>query len=220
MATNNKVWTVIGGVVLVCLLLAVLPKAPAPGRLGAGAPAPIVEFYGESLCPDCKHMVEDILAPMFESGVADLMTLKYVAYGKVKDGQCQHGPRECLFNRYINCAQELHPQQRDWFPYVQCLAGDLAHIEDKAPGCASARGWRHADLEACAMGSKGQALELVAEQATQRLEPKLTNVPWVLINGVPLGKDFENLDRYVCASSGATGRPDVCNDLTARTRYQ
>lgn len=47
MATNNKVWTVIGGVVLVCLLLAVLPKAPAPGRLGAGAPAPIVEFYGE-----------------------------------------------------------------------------------------------------------------------------------------------------------------------------
>lgn len=30
----------------------------------------------QSLCPDCKHMVEDILAPMFESGVADLMTLK------------------------------------------------------------------------------------------------------------------------------------------------
>lgn len=28
----------------------------------------------------------------------------------------------------------------------------------------------------------------------------------MLINGVPLGKDFENLDRYVCASSGATGR--------------
>lgn len=47
MATNTKVWTVIGGVVLVCLLLAVLPKAPAPGRLVAGAPAPIVEFYGE-----------------------------------------------------------------------------------------------------------------------------------------------------------------------------
>lgn len=124
---------------------------------------------------------------MLKTHIPTLITptplLRYVAYGKVKDGQCQHGPRECLFNRYINCAQELHSQQRDWFPYVQCLAGDLAHIEDKAPGCASARGWRHADLEACATGSKGQALELVAGQATQRLEPKLTNVPWVRAGG-------------------------------------
>lgn len=31
----------------------------------------------QSLCPDCKHMVLDVLDPMFKSGVADLMTLKY-----------------------------------------------------------------------------------------------------------------------------------------------
>lgn len=133
--------------------------------------------------PDDSYSIDIVLKTHIPTLITPTPLLRYVAYGKVKDGQCQHGPRECLFNRYINCAQELHSQQRDWFPYVQCLAGDLAHIEDKAPGCASARGWRHADLEACATGSKGQALELVAGQATQRLEPKLTNVPWVRAGG-------------------------------------
>lgn len=33
---------------------------------------------------------------------------RYIAYGKVKEGQCQHGPVECKYNRYINCAQSLH----------------------------------------------------------------------------------------------------------------
>lgn len=28
----------------------------------------------------------------------------------------------------------------------------------------------------------------------------------VIINGVPLGKDFENLDRYVCASTDKLDR--------------
>lgn len=31
------------------------------------------------LCPDCRHMVKDVLAPLFENGVADLMKLKYAS---------------------------------------------------------------------------------------------------------------------------------------------
>jgi uncharacterized protein (DUF2147 family) len=35
-----------------------------------------VGFFGESLCPDCQHMVQDVLAPLFANGVADLMSLR------------------------------------------------------------------------------------------------------------------------------------------------
>lgn len=37
-----------------------------------------VDFYGESLCPDCQHMVLDVLQPIFESGVAELTHLRWV----------------------------------------------------------------------------------------------------------------------------------------------
>ena len=81
-----------------------------------------VDFYGESLCPDCQHMVLDILAPMFDNGIADFMNLTYIAYGNVKENvqddgkiQCQHGPVECRFNRYINCAQNEKHNQKDWY---------------------------------------------------------------------------------------------------------
>jgi hypothetical protein len=30
---------------------------------------------GESLCPDCQHMVRDVLQPLFDNKVADLMRL-------------------------------------------------------------------------------------------------------------------------------------------------
>jgi hypothetical protein len=34
-----------------------------------------VGFYGESLCPDCQHMVRDVLQPMFDNGIAEAMQL-------------------------------------------------------------------------------------------------------------------------------------------------
>ena len=67
-------------------------------------------------------MVLSILTPMFENSIADFMTLRYIAYGNVKgrvdddDGiSCQHGPAECLYNRYINCAQEKNNDQNSWY---------------------------------------------------------------------------------------------------------
>jgi interferon, gamma-inducible protein 30 len=80
-----------------------------------------VDFYGESLCPDCQHMVLDILQPMFDNGIAEFMHLRYIAYGNVRGSfdddkgiQCQHGPVECQYNRYINCAQAKKPDQKEW----------------------------------------------------------------------------------------------------------
>uniref|UniRef100_A0A1D2A1E0 Gamma-interferon-inducible lysosomal thiol reductase n=2 Tax=Auxenochlorella protothecoides TaxID=3075 RepID=A0A1D2A1E0_AUXPR len=201
---------------LICLV--VQPRHP-DGMASRANSSALVEFYGESLCPDCRHMVLDVLAPLYENGVAQLMHLKYIAYGKVKDGQCQHGTVECKYNRYINCAQSLHGDS--WFPYVQCLAKNLTSIATDAPGCAETQGWDASELDACAGGARGEALGKEAGEATTQLQPALTNVPWVIVNGVPVGKDFENLDRYLCAAAGGPGanRPSACADLTDNTRF-
>jgi hypothetical protein len=89
------------------------------GQKQVAAESVEVNFYGESLCPDCQHMVMDVLSPIFENGISNLMKLRYVASGNVRNTssgslQCQHGPSECKFNRYINCAQHFHPQQDMW----------------------------------------------------------------------------------------------------------
>ena len=82
----------------------------------------------------------------------------YVAYGNANTPEgggaaaCQHGAEECLYNRWINCAQRHHPAQGDWFPYVRCLADHMRELGEHAPKCATERGWDPAQLAACATG--------------------------------------------------------------------
>ena len=165
-----------GGVRNLSTLLANLPPLPPP----------------QSLCPDCQHMVRDVLAPLYTNGVSKLMELRcaaqrsiaaltrapallalplgscaaqrrlsrlnpgclraqrslasplrctplywrrYIAYGNAKGEekdkvQCQHGEPECRFNRYLNCAQHLHPKQEDW-----CAVRLPARLPAHPPAC-------------------------------------------------------------------------------------
>lgn len=155
----------------------------------AGAhPLVQVDFYGESLCPDCRHMVLDVLDPLFRNGVSKLFKLRYVAYGNVQGDptvkgekiSCQHGPKECLYNRYINCVQDMLGHDQDkWFPYVRCMAEHMNAIEEQAPGCAAAVGLKADDVAACANGPDGDRFEMEAGVETRNLKPKHNFVPWV-----------------------------------------
>jgi hypothetical protein len=53
------------------------PAAVASTKAAAVGDGALVEvgFYGESLCPDCQHMVRDVLQPLFDNKVASLMDL-------------------------------------------------------------------------------------------------------------------------------------------------
>jgi interferon gamma-inducible protein 30 len=62
-------------------------------------------------------------------------------------------------------------------------------------------------------GDQGKKLELAAAKATWALRPRHTFVPWIVVNGVALGGDFERLERYVCAAAPAAARPPACYDL-------
>lgn len=187
----------------------------AGGKAGNGQKV-AVDVYGESLCPDTTHAIRDVIAPLFTNGVSDLMNLHYHAYGKVQETssglQCQHGPMECKINRYLNCAQELHPKnQSDWFSYVACVHGNRGQaIEDAASkSCPQERGWDSKQLVQCAEGDLGDKLEKGAQAATKALG-RLTFVPWILVNKVPLGHNFEPLQRIVCAAYAGETRPDAC----------
>lgn len=189
---------------------------------GGGSTGVLVEFYGESECPDCKHMVLDVLDPLFENGVSKLFDLKYIAYGKVrgepgKSIECQHGEVECTFNRYINCAQSKDGggsrDQNVWFPFVKCLAQYITQMEAKLETCSEKSGLSSDKLSECVQGKQGDRLEERAGLETIKLKPTLKFVPWIVVQGVPLGADFENLERYVCALSPEDARPPACNEL-------
>ena len=64
------------------------------------------------------------------------------------------GPLECKMNRYLNCAQELHPgNQSDWYGYAACVHRSGRQIEERASGgCAEERGWDKKELNDCALG--------------------------------------------------------------------
>lgn len=187
-----------------------------------------VDFYGESLCPDCRHMVMDVLAPLFSNGVSKLMELRYIAYGNVRGDltkgeeiSCQHGADECKYNRYINCAQKLlDNDQEKWFPYVLCMAENMSKLANQADICAEKVGLQSSDISTCGHGSEGDELELEAAKDTGALDPKHTFVPWVVVNGIALGAAFEDLGRFICvATPPGLGRPPACSELPESLKH-
>lgn len=186
-----------------------------------------VDFYGESLCPDCRHMVLDVLKPIMDQGLGSFIDLRYIAYGNVRktnDGstQCQHGEMECLYNKYINCAQEMNSDA--WFGYVACMAEDLGTLrgsngDSRAEKCAQDNGLSAVKVKECATGKRGDALEKLAGSETDGLVPKHTFVPWIVVNGVAIGNDFENLDRYICAALDGD-LPEACFNMRPSIMHQ
>lgn len=124
--------------------------------------------------------------------------------------QCQHGPAECRLDRTINCATHLYPGQAAWLPFVVCLeAAPRDAREKEVAGCAEGAGMDPAALLHCAEGEEGAALERAAEAETAALVPPHRYVPWVTVNGVPLGTMDEKLALFVCVAY-AGARPDTC----------
>ncbi len=55
-------------------------------------------------------------------------------------------------------------------------------------------------------GSLGTQLQEDAAKETASLNPPHQFVPWVVVQGVPLGDTFEQLKTYVCVSLKADNR--------------
>ncbi len=60
-------------------------------------------------------------------------------------------------------------------------------------------------------GKQGDELDAQAKAATDALQPAHTYVPWVVVNGVPLGADYGALKSVICAAYAG----DRCISLSA-----
>lgn len=172
------------------------------------SPAPLVQvnFYGEALCPYCAKFIDMVAAQMHYNGVMNTTSFRYIPYGNAqdtKDGvQCQHGPRECELNRILNCAVHLNYDQNVWFPFAKCIESSIINkqVLEPAEPCAAETGIDYTALHDCATGSMADELQKWAGEETANLKPPHSYVPWVTVNGIPLGGAYQELQTFVCAA--------------------
>ncbi|KAK9807369.1 hypothetical protein WJX73_007815 [Symbiochloris irregularis] len=199
--------------------LVALLAASVATQVHAAADKVEVDLFAEAGCPYCAHFTVTDVAPMFENGLSDLITFRYIAWGNAKnftkpEGQrnisCQHGKTECELNRLISCATHLHPEQNDWFPFVKCIEEDPESAT--AAKCALLAKLDLTEIQLCASGSLGDQLEAEAAAETNALQPAHQYVPWVVVNGIPLGSSYQSLQSVICVATNAQ-RPKACYDV-------
>ncbi|KAL4448881.1 hypothetical protein ABPG77_007598 [Micractinium sp. CCAP 211/92] len=181
--------------------------ADSTGGLGC-SPFVRVDLYGEALCPFTMEFVTKQIAPLLPSSPFErIIKFRYIAWGNAhwnstQEGlrpACQHGPDECRLNRVVNCAQRLRPAQAQWLPFVTCLSDrPRSKVLSSVERCAAGTAIDADALWRCVDGSDGDKLEQLAAGATAALDPAHKYVPWVLVNGIPLGGLDSQLTRIVC----------------------
>lgn len=179
---------------------------------------------GESLCPDCTQFTTSVLKPIFLSGLGQLIDFSYIGWGNVAklggEYKCQHGPLECTMNTVLNCGQELSTHQDQFFEFLYCIESQIGpDVEKQIPGCAKAAGIELNPLEECYKGEAGEKLDAKARKETDGLQPPHTYVPWVTVNGKPLGEQTDLLASHICAAY--TGdKPAACSKAQGMSGLQ
>ncbi|XP_029970501.1 gamma-interferon-inducible lysosomal thiol reductase [Salarias fasciatus] len=147
-----------------------------------------VEVYIESLCPDCRMFVSEMLFPTWLM-LNDIMTVTLVPYGNAEetfDGkkyifECQHGEQECLGNMIETCLLNM---TKAAFQIINCMES-AADVIKAAESCANAYSpeldW--AGVMTCVKGDLGNALMHQNALKTKALKPPHEYVPWITING-------------------------------------
>lgn len=179
-----------------------------------------VDVYAEGLCPYCIEFTQTKLAELFKTGLSKIAEIDFIASGNARAGDdgeitCQHGPNECNLNRAISCAIANAPSQDNWFTFVECLEGKAKKDRDvDAPSaagqCAAKAGILASRVLDCYHGAQGDTLLRLALERTESLVPKQRWVPWVVVNGIPLFDDFDNVATFVCAAYTGTPKPAFC----------
>jgi len=151
-------------------------------------------------------------------GLLDIIDFTPYPYGNAKrssSGQitCQHGPAECTGNLNLNClVHEAGNQTSIYWPAWACIEGSEDPIKDAA-NCVTQAGISWLKVSSCASGALGKALVNAAADATEALSPPHKFVPWVTVNGAPLGEnDLPNLVSIVCKAYQGQTKPAICNN--------
>jgi interferon gamma-inducible protein 30 len=118
-----------------------------------------------------------------------------------------------LGNLNLNClVHEAGNQTSIYWPAWACIEGSEDPIKDAA-NCVTQAGISWLKVSSCASGALGKALVNAAADATEALSPPHKFVPWVTVNGAPLGEnDLPNLVSIVCKAYQGQTKPAICNN--------
>ncbi|XP_055343009.1 uncharacterized protein LOC129591395 [Paramacrobiotus metropolitanus] len=166
-------------------------------RIRDAAPV-LLEVYYETLCPDSRAFITNQLYPTLQQ-INSIMNVSMIPYGKAtqkQDGDnwvftCQHGPRECVGNVIQSCALKYLPLNNTdpatkisrVFTLINCMEA-AKDPSSAGPDCASQQSIDFAPIDKCSKSSEGNQLEHTMGVRTESLDPKLTFVPWMVINGI------------------------------------
>jgi len=127
------------------------------------------------------------------------------------DVVCQHGAKECAFNRYMACAKHVSPKSNSsspaYLPFITCMEHHYPSTKTEIPSdtlvssCSQRSGISRENLQACYDGSVGT--DAIIEEASAT--PEHAGVPWILVNGRPVPENYE-MDALVKAVRDARGK--------------
>ncbi|PWZ09456.1 Gamma-interferon-inducible lysosomal thiol reductase [Zea mays] len=201
------------------LVLLCLSPACAAGRVP-------VSVYYEALCPFCSAFVVNDLSRVFRDGISSIAELRLVPFGNGRvsaDGTvtCQHGEDECQLNAIEACVIRIWPDAEQHFPFIQCVEHlALTRKWDAWQSCFHETGLAYQPAIDCYNSGYGRQVgeklldfllsfcfqssstKLVLQYAaeTNALQPPHWFVPWVVVNGKPLGDDYMNFEAYICSA--------------------
>merc|ERR1711904_199099 len=175
-----------------------------------------VDYYMESLCPDCAAFgMGNLTDAVFKLG--KYMKINIYAYGNTqvvdKHYVCQHGHEECFMNLVENCVPYLSNYRLiDYWPFMMC-ADEI--VTDLYPNITGISGviMKHCNnmlpesvpetaVIECAGGAKGAQLLLQARYKTDMLNPTHTSVPWVPLDTKPIYDKYNNTSELICEEWG------------------
>ena len=162
-------------------------------------------------------VVGDDGASMDAAGIAGLSDASGVEFVCAGDPSCEG-------NAWEACLASAYPDLTESFPVLNCIdgracAGDeqapaqcFGPVAEVAPVCVREFGEGIVDadtLAACAAGDEGKALLLANAQATSALDPAPGFLPWVLVDGKPVGEGGKEalslLGKEICNAYAARG---------------
>uniref|UniRef100_A0A0E0C9Q9 Gamma-interferon-inducible lysosomal thiol reductase n=1 Tax=Oryza meridionalis TaxID=40149 RepID=A0A0E0C9Q9_9ORYZ len=196
---------------ILVLSLVLLSLATAPCAAGRVT----VSVYYETLCPFCSGFVVNDIARIFRDGLSPVVDLRLVPFGNGRvspDGSitCQHGEEECQLNAIEACVIRLWPDAEQHFPFINCIEHlALTQKWNAWQSCFQETGLASQPVMDCYNSGYGTQLQLQYAAETNALQPPHQFVPWVTVNGRPLGDDYTNFEAYICRAYDGE-LPEAC----------
>lgn len=216
---------VLFGLVLASVaLVAYLPESSSQSNLQVAADGKVkIDFYSESLCPDCLAFIRGSLTTAANTkDFWKICEFNFFPYGNARRTQngsswaftCQHGVRECQGNLIEACAQKKFDYYSQGLPFSICLEQNTTDFVAQGQRCATKYGMDWNTINTCATGSEGNKLMYDIAVATEKLNPPHQYVPWIVVNDKHTTSSensvISNMVRYVCSIYTGTEKIDAC----------